>query len=151
MSLERIAAAVACSLVAAGVIAGFWLIGSPQNLRTQALDRRRAEDLRAVVGALEERYRGSRVAWSPLPARLPDRLHALRPDGSDATRDPVTGQRYGYIRESAGTYQLCATFARADDALDAGFLSIPHPAGRACFRFKLSDGYYAKAVPVLDH
>jgi hypothetical protein len=150
MSLERIAAAVACSLVAAGVIAGFWLIGPPQNMRTQALDRRRAEDLRLVAAALKERYKtsGPQRSWR-LPAQLPDGLQALRQDGSDATRDPLTGKRYAYARErTAGTYRLCATFAQVDDVAQNWYHSLPHPAGRACFRFKLTDESWAKAEPV---
>jgi hypothetical protein len=149
MNAERIAATVACMLVAAGLIAGFRLVGSPQNMRTQALDRRRAEDLRVVAGALKTRYESAWPARSRrLPAQLPDDLRALRPDGTDATRDPVTGKRYGYAREPGRKYRLCATFARRDEAPDIGDLSIPHPAGRACFRFNLSDGSYSRAVPV---
>jgi hypothetical protein len=149
MSIERIAATVACILVAAGLIAGFWLVGSPQNMRTQALDRRRADDLRAVAAAMKTRYAstGHARSWR-LPAQLPDDLRAPRQDGTDATRDPVTGERYGYARESAGKYRLCATFSRGDDAPDIGYLTLPHPAGRACFRFNLVYGYWTKAEPV---
>ena len=152
MSVERIALTAACTLVAAGLIAGFWLVGSPQNMRTQAFDRRRADDLRTVAAALKERYESSGPgAASRLPAQLPDRLRALRQDGSDATRDPVTGERYGYVRGPAGTYRLCATFARADDTAGNGYLGVPHPAGKACYRFKLADGYWAYPVAVPEH
>ena len=144
MTAERIAATIACALVAAGLIAGFWLIGSPQKMRTQALDRRRADDLRTVAETLKERYASiPQVRSSRLPAELPERLRVLRPDGSDATRDPVTGERYGYTRESAETYRLCATFALADDAPGNYNDRVAHPAGPACFRFKLADGYWA--------
>jgi type II secretory pathway pseudopilin PulG len=149
MTAERIAATLACTLVAGGIIAGFWLIGSPQTMRAQALDRRRAEDLRAVAAALKARYSGAgQATYGRLPPQLPNDLRALRQDRSDVTRDPVTGERYGYARETAGTYRLCATFARADDAPDNVYLSLQHPAGRACFRFNLSDSEWAKPVAV---
>jgi hypothetical protein len=148
MTADRIAATVACGLVAAGVIAGFSLTGSPQNMRTQALDRRRADDLRAVVEAVQRRYAQSdTVHAASLPDQLPPTLRASRSDGSDARHDPVTGSPYRYARETRTRFRLCATFALADDRQNNYDLA-PHAAGRVCYRFKLGSSY--EVYPIGD-
>jgi hypothetical protein len=141
MTADRIAATAACVLVAAGVIAGFSLTGSPQKMRTQALDRRRTADMRAFADAVQARYTNDEA----VPPRLPRTLTVIRTDGSDATRDPVTGRPYRYTRESATRFRLCATFALADDRRDR-YEFAPHPAGPVCYRFDVRGGYETNPI-----
>jgi len=147
---EKIGALAACALVVAGVIAGCSLIGSPQDARAQAFDRRRSEDLESVARRLRFRYADrSTPSKSPrLPAALPHDLGALRVDGSDATRDPATGAPYRYVRDGASRFRLCATFTFAGDGTMGTVGFERHPAGRSCFRLDAQEpGLPEDALP----
>jgi hypothetical protein len=151
MTAERVGALAACALVAAGVIAGCSLIGSPQHARAQSFDRRRSEDLGLLAQRLRFRYADSSGASRSrrLPATLPRDLGAVRSDGSDATRDPATGAVYRYLRDDARRFRLCATFALAGDGtIDPVVGFERHPAGPSCFRLDvLEAGLPGDAVP----
>jgi hypothetical protein len=134
MTSGRIAAAIAFCVVAGGLVAGFSLTGSPQHERARALDDRRMEDLQTIANALSRRH------LPALPASLPPDLLATRPDGSDATRDPVTHEPYRYARDGAQHFKLCATFTMADN--ERRWPSeATHPAGRACLRFHMNSAW----------
>jgi hypothetical protein len=150
MTAEKIGAVTACALVAAGLVAGFSLVGSPQHARTQAFDRRRSDDLDVVAERLRTRYATAGPARSPrLPPMLPHDLRAMRADGSDATRDPETGAVYRYVRDDARRYRLCATFALAGEGrINTAIGFERHPAGPSCFRLDvLETGRPGDAVP----
>jgi hypothetical protein len=151
VTLERAGAFVASILVGSGLIGGFLLAGSPRHSRDVMLDSRRVEDMRVVADAITRRYTHNGHYRSALPERLPPDLHATRPDGSDATRDPGTGLPYRYVHEKGRTYRLCADFATADDERDH-WAASPHPAGRACYRydFVYTPTFGAEHEPVPD-
>lgn len=132
MTVERLAVALACVLVGAALIAGFTITGSPQQARLQALDERRIEDLQEVARALHRHSSRNPRNDGTLPAGL----HAVRPDGSDATRDPQTHLPYRYVRVDANRYRLCATFATAKTH-HIYYGEVQHPAGDVCFPFEL--------------
>ncbi len=147
---EKIGTLTACVLVAAGVIAGCSLVGSPQHARAQAFDRQRSDDLERVAQRLRIRYATAGPSRSPLlPPALPHDLRALRSDGSDATRDPATGAVYRYLRDDARRFRLCATFALAGEGtIDTVVGFERHPAGPSCFRLDvLEAGPPGDAVP----
>ena len=46
---------------------------------------------------------------------------------------------YGYVRESATRYRLCATFALASND-EGGYHAWPHGPGTRCYRFDVTRG-----------
>ena len=137
MSFERIAGIAVALVVAGGLAAGFAVTGSPGQQRAAQLDEARVEDLRALSARIDERHGGPKGPHG-LPGRLAPADRPSRADGSDGARDPVSGQPYGYTREDAGHYRLCATFATMLSAADRNDGGWPHPAGRTCWRFDVS-------------
>lgn len=105
-----------------GVLAGFYMIGSPVRQRDVEADRRRSESLQSISAMLHDQ---SQVA-------LPDSLAALT-----ARSDPVTGEPYEYRKIDENRYELCATFAtdtRAEAGRGPGLRSFrAHSAGRWCY------------------
>jgi outer membrane murein-binding lipoprotein Lpp len=122
-------------VVAAAVVAGLIVAGSPEDARIQKLDRRRVADLYSIVDSVN-------VYWTQHGALPPD-LDALSDEltfSSDA--DPETREPYGYRVVDGEAYELCATFAKqcpsTDDTCshwrtqqDAEIRG--HRAGRQCF------------------
>ena len=119
-------------VVAAAVVAGLVVVGSPGEARLEKLDTARRDDLRTIEHAVAEVW--DRTATLPPSLDSLRAANRLRPE--DLT-DPETNEPYAYRVLSDSTYELCATFARASDdrerwlhdrsAIDA------HGAGRHCF------------------
>ncbi|MEO8258216.1 MAG: hypothetical protein ABI868_12790 [Acidobacteriota bacterium] len=112
------------TVVLCALAGGFYLVGPPAAARAQRLDSRRETDLQDLRRAID-------LYWTR-NSRLPDTLDALTGDAGTNidSRDPETAKRYGYGVKSAGTYELCAGFAR-DSQSGNGFWS--HGPGRRCF------------------
>jgi len=113
---------------------GLWFSGTPAQVRRQALDRRRIEDLQGLSDAVilfhtsNHRY----------PATL-DEMHQWNPSrGPVRTQDPVSGRHYELQIADSTTFSLCATFDAPDSIGPFGAIADPfwrHEAGRACFTF----------------
>lgn len=123
---------VAGVAIAASIAAAIWVMGGPGAQRLQRMDERRVSDLISLKDSIESYHREN--------GRLPDDLATLErlPGASLAVTDPVTRQRYGYTRDSAKDYRLCAVFA-TDTATDG--LAVrgihqewAHGAGNTCFK-----------------
>jgi hypothetical protein len=119
MTLNRVFTVAVFALVIGGVIAGFMAIGPPSAARAIALDRRRVEDLMLIADRVKDQK-------GPLPTTLTRR--------ANDPRDPSSGAPYGYVKEDAQHYRLCATFATAAGTNDSTYYEWNHPAGPACFR-----------------
>lgn len=136
---DRIFALVAAIAVAIGVVAGFWVLGSPNRQRQIAADRERIQDLRSIVWRLYEDAEKARDRGQPV--ELPESL-----EGRDRTTDPITDQAYEYRRLSETTYELCAEFATDSSTYplsqaprDQQEKNWRHPQGRHCFKFDVSE------------
>ena len=133
--------AAVSAVVAAAIVIGFLVLGSPQDARKHQLDRKRIEDLRSLSSALIERRRG--FAADSLPPTLDAFPPAgAQPYGKGASRDPVTGTPYGYRVLGQGRFELCATFdtvVREGD-LEQWERGWAHPAGPYCFQFDAATG-----------
>jgi hypothetical protein len=125
MSGKRLLAIVLTVVVAAAVVTGIVIIGSPGEERTRRLDTRRVQDLQQISQAVQV-YRARHQ-------RTPSSLDELsrEPGLAMVPRDPVTGQPYRYVSVDADSYELCATFDRDSDVRTATFWS--HGAGTQCF------------------
>ncbi|MEO1403706.1 MAG: hypothetical protein AAFV72_21010 [Cyanobacteria bacterium J06635_1] len=134
-SFEKSFATVATVAVIAGIVAGFWVLGTPGRQRSIASDQRRLNHLQETASTLYWRAQDQGDSYT-----LPETLSA-----SELGKDPITQQPYEYTRLSDDTYELCAEFETdsstyslrnrpADDAE-----RWDHPEGRHCFEFKLSE------------
>lgn len=126
--------AVAVSIgMAAAVIAGLLVVGSPAHQRTLRLDARRVSDL-SLISLQITNY------WSQHKS-LPADLMTINAGRGHAS-DPVSGAAYGYMVTGPETYRLCADFDAASESEERGRMGyIPpsqeqrwqHPAGKRCF------------------
>lgn len=124
-------------LVAAAIIAGLALAGSPGNARLARLDDRRTQDLALIAVAIDD-------YWSQRQELPPDleQLSRERSVRIRSVRDPESGAPYEYRVTGEQSYELCATFDREDESPEDLHLRRPvaagerfwsHGAGRACF------------------
>jgi hypothetical protein len=142
LSFDQTFAAVATAAVVVGVVAGFWVLGTPGRQRQIAADRQRISDINAISQTLHQQYIDRNDTFT-LPTSLSD---------TENRNDPVTNQPYTYERLSDQTYQLCAEFAT--DSSTYPFSNRPqvpetqrweHPEGQHCFEFDVTEvpaGYY---------
>ncbi len=91
-------------IIAATVVSGFVVAGSPQSQRLVRFDQRRVGDLQSIQWQVIDYWQRKRT--------LPPNLEALRDDisGYRAPTDPKSGQEYEYKVEAATKFSLCAIF-----------------------------------------
>ncbi|OGY63758.1 MAG: hypothetical protein A3I24_02225 [Candidatus Harrisonbacteria bacterium RIFCSPLOWO2_02_FULL_41_13b] len=94
------------SIVGISVIAGFFIVGSPQEERLRRFDERRVGDLQSIQGEL--------INYWLNKSKLPDALDLLRDDirGIVMPVDPETGENYTYVVKGPEAFSLCAVFVR---------------------------------------
>ncbi|MDO8470236.1 MAG: hypothetical protein Q7S84_04475 [bacterium] len=146
-------------LVAAVVIVGIVLVGSPGNERAQQFDIRRVNDLQQIQSQAVDYWQRT----GKLPATLGEYAVDYRP-----LTDPETNALYEYRVTASTTFEVCATFfTEASDAVTSGYTSrkpsapisadvtrpapVPvggggdtwnHPAGRFCFARAINPTLY---------
>jgi hypothetical protein len=139
LSFDQTFAAVATGAVVGGLIAGFWVLGTPGRQRQISADRQRIEDLQAVADILHQQSQQSLDQEEAYT--LPDTL-----TDSENRTDPVSNQPYTYQRLSDQTYQLCADFATDSSTYafgnrrpTANAEHWEHPEGTHCFEFDVTE------------
>ena len=123
MTSNKLFALGSSVVVAAAVLAGIMVIGSPLDERLRRLDQQRIDDLRMLANLISQSYSAA--------GHLPDDLAELV-NGRQLSRvpaDPETQALYGYEVTANDTFRLCAQFAAPSPQAD--FWS--HPAGQHCF------------------
>ncbi len=128
--------AIAASiLVVATLVAAIVVMGSPGSQRESRLDRKREQDLKRIVSAIDMRT----AAGKPLPADLAGL--ASEPGRRLSIVDPATGAPYAFEITGDRSYRLCAVFT-TDTAEESSKAWIdeewPHGPGRQCFERKAS-------------
>lgn len=134
---------IVIGIVAATIVAGFFIVDSPKEVRLRKFDEQRAGDLQIIQGEIINYWTKKGV--------LPKTLSDLKDDvkGFFVPVDPESGEQYRY--ETSGKYEfsLCATFARESGGMYSNMpkrMPIPHRefggylpvdfqyiAGRVCF------------------
>lgn len=120
------------------IIAGFFIVGSPQSARVQRFDTQRVSDLQDLQSRVSSYY----DANDELPSTIGD-LNSSYSYGP-IPKDPVTGAAYEYHTTGDTTFELCATFSAASPKLITTTPTMPgaygvkehtweHGAGRQCF------------------
>ena len=125
--------AIVSVVVAAAVILGFLVMGSPKDARKVELDKRRVEDLKMLSSVMKPAYH------QPLKDTLD--VDSYTGPAVSSMRDPVTREPYAYHVVDSTHYELCATFdteVKPED-LPSWEQGWSHPKGRHCFRFSARD------------
>lgn len=124
-------------VVLAAIIAGFFIIGTPQEIRRQKQDMIRVSDLQNIQWQIINYWQQK----ESLPTTLEEVQDPL--SGYALPVDPKTGEQYGYSRTAPLAFQLCATFDREggqsrsiaspliDPKMDQD--NWAHAAGEVCF------------------
>lgn len=134
------------SIVAASIIAGFFLAGSPFERRIRRFDERRVSDLQFLQEEI--------IAYWTNKERLPENLALLKDDirGITIPKDPETGVEYEYHILGETKFALCASFKRPSALLNGNQkpVSAPyyegenweHREGRVCFERTIDPDIY---------
>ncbi len=139
------------TIVAAMVVVGFFIVGSPKEERMRQFDERRVSDLNSL------QYETINYWQSKL--KLPAKLDDLNSDikGFTVYTDPETGAAYEYAVKADKTFELCATFSLPSDEMTSNAPSVPvggpiykdgyreswkHGAGRTCFERTIDPDLY---------
>lgn len=133
LSFDRAFASAATLAVVGGIVAGFWVLGTPGRQRAIAADRQRIQDLQAI--AFELHGRSQSPADFELPAELDDGQRRV---------DPLTDEPYSYQRLSESSYELCAQFDTDSSTYPLQNATQEnefwqHPEGQHCFEFELGE------------
>jgi hypothetical protein len=128
MSIQRVIAWASAAAVAAAVIAGLVVTGSPAAQRLQRLDERRVDDLGRLARAVNAHW----AQRHELPGRLEDAVDGLNLRAAPV--DPSSGVPYDYRVVAPGKFQLCASFSRPSAGAAPGDFWY-HETGPACFDF----------------
>lgn len=134
-------------LVAIAVIAGFFVVGSPQTERMRRFDERRVQDLQNIQYQIINYWTSKSI--------LPTQLFQLNDSISGFTipKDPVGGADYKYRIKNSATleFELCADFetsSLADQATPkplypyGAYENWQHDQGAQCFKRKIDPQLY---------
>ncbi|OGG56359.1 hypothetical protein A3D71_01565 [Candidatus Kaiserbacteria bacterium RIFCSPHIGHO2_02_FULL_55_20] len=132
-------------LVIVTILAGFFIVGTPQQIRAQKQDAIRVQDLQAIQWQI--------VNYWQQKEKLPAALSGLNDPITNniLPLDPQTKEAYEYSSTGALSFKLCATFANegGTNVLQGRSMPLPtepvgaegkdiqdnwqHAAGRVCF------------------
>lgn len=93
-------------IVAASIVAGFFIVGSPKEARLRKFDEERVNNLSLIQSEI--------LNYWVQKGRLPENLDALIDNlrGVVVPKDPQTQEKYVYvIGEKKLTFSLCANFS----------------------------------------
>lgn len=142
-------------IVAAAVIAGFFIAGTPGEERLRRFDDRRTSDLQTIQWQI--------VNYWQQKGELPAELALLEDDisGFVVPTDPETVAAYLYTKKGEHTFELCATFARPnfpetreaaplrpEPLLIKGPENWNHEAGYTCFDRTIDPDLYPVRIPL---
>jgi type II secretory pathway pseudopilin PulG len=132
MTAGRVALLAVIAIVAAAVIAGLVVSGSPAEQRRLRADDRRVNDLRQLSGTIQRYYADAKK----LPPDLGTLVNGWALSG--VPLDPETESEYEYEIVTDDTYRLCAGFSRESrESAPRDFWT--HGSGRQCFAFDYSE------------
>lgn len=143
------------ALVAITIVAGFFIVGTPQQARLYRLDARKVNDLQNIQSQVVSYWQAKRA----LPASLADLNSAL--NGFSVPTDPQSGDAYDYRATGMLAFELCAEFnaqmqsntstaemTRAEAPYPMGVKGSPaqeswqHGVGKACFERTIDPAFY---------
>ena len=150
---NRSVAYATATLVALTIVAGFFIVGTPQQARLYRFDDQKVSDLQNIQSQIVSYWQAKRQ----LPMALSDLGSAI--NNFFVPSDPQSGTAYEYAVKGSLSFELCAAFnaptqgttaARAAPIAPApyGVKGTPlqdnwqHGAGRACFERTIDQAFY---------
>ena len=137
MKLSRGSVLIGAALTAviAAVVAGLFVLGSPQEERARRIDDRRVADLQGIMAATDLYW----TRYSRLPASLDDLT--AEPGVKISTTDPASAEIYGYQLLDSVRYEVCASFERESGEIsrDPTRDLWAHGSGPQCFQLEAED------------
>ncbi len=144
------------AIVAAAVVAGFFIVGSPQQERLRRFDEQKVSDLQIIQGQIIYYWQNKQK----LPASLNDLKDPI--SGFNPAKDPQTGSDYGYEVKGKLEFSLCANLNLSGPEGTKPSIQVPtyppqyipsgsdsnwtHAAGYICFDRTIDPELY-KPVP----
>jgi hypothetical protein len=126
--------AAAALAVAAAIVAGLTVLGSPAEQRRQRLDQRRVRDLSGICSEVDQYWRTNKR----LPATLDEVPETSRRAGRN---DPTTGLAYEYRPIGDKDFELCAIFETESPSQTDYWYTFSrnwaHGPGRHCFELSV--------------
>jgi hypothetical protein len=154
---SKFLAILAAVVVFGGIVAGFFIIGTPGQERLRRFDERRVNDLQQVQSKI--------ISYWQKKDRLPKSFIDLKDDirGFAPPKDPQTSEPYEYNILGDLKFELCATFNAArpssknspqyDDGpyyegyADPYSQNWDHGKGRVCFSRTIDPELYQPKLP----
>src|SRR3989338_7395061 len=99
-------------IVCAAMVVGVWYAGSPRAARASRIDDQRIQDLGNLQATIDAYWQNEKKLPENL-AQVKDTAQKLPPYASISyfvTKDPVSGEDYGYKKVDEDTFEVCATF-----------------------------------------
>jgi len=138
------------AVVAAAIVAGFFVVGSPQEERLHRFDDQRVSHLQILQSEVVSYW----INKGRLPAALSDVEDDIR--GFRVPVDPATGAEYAYSVTGPESFTLCAAFALPSLGAPSFTKPIPRPvepygeisqnwqhdAGSICFDRTIDPDFY---------
>ncbi|MBI2024938.1 MAG: hypothetical protein HYT03_02555 [Candidatus Harrisonbacteria bacterium] len=133
-------------VVAASVIAGFFIVGSPGTERLRRFDEQRIQHLQIIQSEILNYW----INKERLPSVLSELQDSIR--GFVVPKDPESGADYEYIVRGPEEFTLCAVFA-LENQPNARVLSPEpyaseqnwqHGIGKFCFDRKIDKELYGE-------
>ncbi len=149
LPLAKIFAWGTSALVLVAIIAGFFIMGTPQEQRNKRFDEQRVQDLQVLQSEI--------INYWQVKETLPKDLQVLGNSvtGFTAPVDPATKEIYEYEVKDELTFTLCANFASPSGDTKVttpqfdyyGYeANWNHGKGRTCFDRTIDPDFYKKAV-----
>lgn len=136
-------------IVFVSVVAGFFIVGSPQKERMRRFDEKRIQDLQFLQSEILNYW----LNKGNLPLTIEDLSDDIR--GVVIPKDPESGSNYEYTRKTDEIFILCAdfilsSFIRSESNLKPRFpvgisyeqQNWEHGVGRTCFERKIDKELY---------
>jgi hypothetical protein len=142
---QYVRAAVAV-LAVASIIAGFFIVGTPQQARLARFDDERIGHLQNIQSQVTYYYQAKQT----LPKTLVE-LNESITFGEVTPVDPETGEPYRYEATGPRSFKLCAVFTTASRSGDASRAVVPakgvyqdwqHGVGEQCFDHTIDPAFY---------
>lgn len=112
---------LASVMVAAALIGGVFVVGSPATRRAERFDEQRVSDLQSMQWQLVTYWQRKEA----LPAKLEDLNDAIA--SYTVPTDPETKVSYEYKQTGTLSFDLCATFGRAGSDMGSNAMYYPKP------------------------
>lgn len=139
-------------IVAAAIIAGFFVVGSPKEERARRFDEQRIQSLQIIQSYIGEFYR----AKNKIPQNILELNDEFR--GVVVPRDPETGKEFEYNVTGPRSFTLCAQFNRPSSGTEEeirakslaptpfggpfGAETWGHGEGRVCFERAIDPDFF---------